>query len=60
MMIPHTDWERLELLKEIERGDKVVLPVSYEHAVFMLKVAQHYIAEQHNATWTALTKDYTK
>jgi len=59
-MIPHTDWERLELLKEIECGDKVVLPVSYEHAVCMLRVAQHYIAEQHNATWTALKKDYTK
>jgi len=59
-MLPHTDWERLELLKEIECGDKVVIPVSYEHAVFMLRVAQHYIAEQHNATWTALTKDYTK
>lgn len=59
-MIPHTEWERLELLNEIERGDKVVIPVSYEHAVFMLQVAQHYIAEQHNATWTALKKDYTQ
>jgi len=58
-MIPHTDWERLALLKEIECGDKIVIPVSYEHAVNMLKVAQFYIAEQHQATWTALTKDYT-
>ena len=24
-MIPHTDYERLELLKEVERGDKVVI-----------------------------------
>jgi hypothetical protein len=59
-MIPHTDWERLELLKEIECGDKIVIPVSYEHAVNMLKVAQFYIAEQHSATWAALSKDYTK
>lgn len=59
-MIPHTPTERLMLLEEIERGDKVVIPTSYEHAVFMLKVAQHYIAEQHNATWTALKKDYTE
>jgi hypothetical protein len=42
-MIPHTDWERLELLKEIERGEKVVVPVSLEHAEFMIMVAQAYI-----------------
>ena len=59
-MIPYTDTEKLMLLEEIERGDKIVIPVSYEHAVNMLKVAQFYIAEQHQATWTALTKDYTK
>jgi hypothetical protein len=57
-MIPHTDWERLELLKEIERGDKIVLPVSYEHAVFMLRVAQSYIMEQHQETFNALKADY--
>jgi hypothetical protein len=43
--IPHTEWERLALLKEIECGDKVVIPVSMEHAEFMLKVAQCYINE---------------
>lgn len=59
-MIPYTDHERLLLLDELERGDKVVLPVSYEHAVAMLKVAQFYIQEQHQATFKALTKDYTK
>lgn len=59
-MIPHTDWERLKLLEELERGDKVILPTSYEHAVAMLRVAQHYIAEQHQATFNALSKDYTK
>jgi len=44
-MIPHTEWERLELLKEIECGDKVVIPTSLEHAKFMLMVAQAYINE---------------
>ena len=42
-MIPHTEWERLELLKEVERGEKVLIPVSLEHAEFMIKVAQAYI-----------------
>ena len=42
-MIPYTDTERLILLDEIERGDKVVIPVSIEHAEFMLKIAQFYI-----------------
>lgn len=59
-MIPHTDWERLELLKEIECGDKVVIPTSMEHAKFMIQVAQFYIDQQHQATVKALTKDYTK
>jgi hypothetical protein len=43
MMIPHTPNERLILLEEIERGDKVVIPTSLEHAKFMLMVAQSYI-----------------
>ena len=59
-MIPHTDWERLELLKEIECGAKVVIPVSYEHARFMIQVAQFYIDQQHQETFDALKKDYTK
>ena len=59
-MIPHTEWERLALLKEIENGEKIVLPINYEHAVAMLNVASHYIREQHQATWTALTKDYSE
>ena len=44
-MIPHTEWERLALLKEIECGDKVVIPTSIEHAEFMIMVAQAYINE---------------
>jgi hypothetical protein len=44
-MIPHTDWERLALLKEIECGDKIVIPVNIEHAEMMLKLAQIYINE---------------
>lgn len=59
-MIPHTEWERLELLKEIERGDKVVIPVSYEHAVAMLNISSHYIREQHQATFDALKKDHSQ
>lgn len=57
-MIPYTNYEKLLLLEEIECGDKIVIPTSYEHAVNMLKVAQDYIAKQHNATWTGLTKNY--
>jgi preprotein translocase subunit YajC len=53
-MIPHTDWERLELLKEIECGDKVVIPVSLEHAKFMIKVAQDYIAKNKQEMWNSL------
>ena len=53
-MIPHTDWERLVLLKEIECGDKVVIPVSLEHAKFMIKVAQDYIAKNKQEMWNSL------
>ena len=53
-MIPHTDYERLELLKEVERGEKVVIPVSIEHAEFMIKVAQDYIAQSKQKMWEAL------
>jgi hypothetical protein len=43
-VIPHTLYERSILLEEIERGEKVVIPSSLEHAEFMIKVAQDYIA----------------
>jgi hypothetical protein len=59
-MIPHTPTERLILLEEIERGDKIVIPTSIEHAKFMIQVAQFYIDQQHEATFKALAKDYTK
>ena len=59
-MIPHTPTERLILLEEIERGDKVVIPVSIEHAKFMIQVAQFYIDSQHQATLDVLKKDYTQ
>jgi hypothetical protein len=42
-MIPHTVYERSLLLEEVERGERVVIPVSIEHAEFMIKVAQGYI-----------------
>jgi len=57
-MIPYTDTERLILLDEIERGDKVVIPVSIEHAEFMLRIAQFYIDQQHSKTFNALKEDY--
>jgi len=44
-MIPYTDYEKLLLLEELERGEKVILPVSLEHAECMLRVAQLYINE---------------
>ena len=53
-MIPHTDWERLALLKEIERGERVMVPVSVEHAEFMIKVAQAYINQDKQEMWKAL------
>ena len=53
-MIPHTDWERLALLKEIECGDKIVIPTSLEHAEFMIKVAQAYINQDKQEMWEAL------
>jgi hypothetical protein len=59
-MIPHTEWERLELLKEIECGDKVVIPTSLEHAKFMLMVAQAYINEDKERMMNYLKKDHTK
>lgn len=42
-MIPYTDYEKLLLLEEIERGDKVVIPTSIEHAEFMIMVAQAFL-----------------
>lgn len=59
-MIPHTPTERLILLEELERGDKVVIPTSMEHAKFMLMVAQSYIDRQHQETFRALKKDYSQ
>jgi hypothetical protein len=55
-MIPHTPAERLMLLEEIERGDKVVIPTSLEHARFMLMVANAYINEHKKEMWSNLTQ----
>ena len=54
-MIPHTNYERLILLEEIERGEKIVIPTSIEHAENMIRVAQFYIHQQHEQTMKALT-----
>ena len=56
-MIPHTPTERLILLEELERGDKVVLPVSMEHAEFMLRVAQFYIDQKHEKMMRELKQE---
>ena len=53
-MIPHTDYERLILLEEIERGDKVVIPTSIEHAKFMIMVAEGYIKRNKEEMWEKL------
>ena len=55
-MIPYTDYEKLLLLKEIEEGEKVVIPISLEHAEFMIKVAQDYIDNHKRQTWETLKK----
>ena len=57
-MIPLTQYERLMLLDEVEQGIKVVIPVSIEHAEFMIQVAQTYIKQQHEKTINALKADY--
>lgn len=53
-MIPHTPYERLMLLEEIERGDKVVIPTSREHAEFMIQVAQDWIKKNKQEMWANL------
>lgn len=57
-MIPHTVYERSLLLEEVERGEKVIIPVSLEHAEFMIKVAQDYIAKNKQEMWDTLKKEY--
>ncbi len=59
-MIPYTDYECRLALDELYRGDKVVIPVSMEHAKFMIMVAQNYINQQHQETLDALKKDYSR
>jgi len=59
-MIPYTDYERLLLLDEIERGEKVVIPISEDHAHFMIRVAQSYLDQRYQATLDALATGHTK
>ncbi len=54
-MIPHTVYERSMLLEEVERGERVVVPISLEHAEFMIKVAQNYI-ENHKRQMMEILK----
>ena len=55
-MIPHTPTERLILLEEIERGDRVVIPTSIEHAEFMIMVAQSYLNQHKEKMMKVLTQ----
>jgi len=54
-MIPYTDHECRLLLDELERGEKVIIPSSLEHAEFMIKVAQGYI-NQHKQEMLEILK----
>lgn len=58
-MIPYTDYECRLKLEEIQRGDYVVIPQSIEHALFMIRVAQSYIDQQHQETIKLLAKDHS-
>lgn len=57
-MIPHTEYEKLMLLEEIQRGDKVVIPHDIDHAHQMLHVAMCYINQYQQDVLDALSKDY--
>ena len=59
-MIPYTDYECRLLLEELERGDKVIIPSSVEHAEFMIEVAQGYINQDKQEMLDALKKDYSQ
>jgi len=54
-MIPYSDTEKILLLEELQRGDKVVIPSSLEHAEFMIVVAQGYI-NQHKQEMLEILK----
>ncbi len=53
-MIPYTDYEKLLLLEEIERGEKVIIPVSVEHARFMIKVAEDWLEKDKQKMWNTI------
>lgn len=55
-MIPYTDYECRLLLGELERGEKVIIPSSVEHAELMIKVAQFYIHQNHEEMIEVLSK----
>lgn len=56
-MIPYTDIECKLKLEELFEGKSVVIPVSYEHAQWMKRIAQMYIDQCHEETINLLTKD---
>jgi len=48
----------LRELNNLKFGNNVVVPVSEEHARFMLAVAQSYLSRRHQETIDVLMKDY--
>ena len=48
----------LRELNNLKFGNSVVVPVSEEHARFMLAVAQSYLSRRHQETIDVLMKDY--
>ena len=48
----------LKELNNLKFGNNVVIPVSEEHARFMLSVAQSYLSRRHQETIDVLMKDY--
>lgn len=57
-MIPFTDHECRLKLDEIYRGDCIIVPSSYEHALNILQVTHTYVNNQQQATIDLLKKEH--
>jgi len=55
-MIPYSDTEKILLLEELQRGEKVIVPSSLEHAEFMIKVAEQWIENNRQQMLAILRK----
>ena len=55
----HRALEDAEELRQLRNGEKIVAPVSMDHAIWMLRQAQRYIsAERHELMNTIKGKEY--